>query len=374
MTQKEIAELRRHFKPDRVAIRRLYGCYVNTNREIVSYIDESLGLMPQAERDTYLALLKKSLSGNLGRNLLDIVFSTEQVRGSDEHALLMRLRETKLEEPAVRDELFRRIITSTDMGDTNYVILLAFDAYDVPKKGKDGGDSDSEEVFSYILCAVCPTKELKTELQFYPGDNEFHATQPGHVIAATELGFLFPAFDNRAANIYNALFFTRSAADTHADFVSGVFNVEEAPSADEQREAFERVLTESLGDECGFTVVQTINERLAAEISAHKEAKIPEPLAIGAAEISEILTDCGVSAEAVKSFEERAKEELGEGTPIRPENVIDSKKLTIKANELTVTVTPEESFRLETRLIDGKKCLVIPVGTTVEINGMETRV
>lgn len=79
MNQKEINELRRRFRPEKSAISRVYGCYVNSSKEIVSDLDESLGMMPQEESEKYLSLLKKGLSGSLGKNLIDIVFSTQQV-------------------------------------------------------------------------------------------------------------------------------------------------------------------------------------------------------------------------------------------------------------------------------------------------------
>lgn len=374
MTQKEISELRHHFKPDKLAISRIYGCYVNANRQIIAYIDEPLSTMPQEEQEKYLGLLKKSLSGGLGRNLIDIVFSTQQVAGSEEHGLLMELRRSKLQSKEARDRLFDKIIASLDLEGSNYVILLAHDAYDIPKKSKDDSYADSEDVFNYIICAICPTKDIKPELQFFPGDNEFHSSSGSQVIGPTELGFLFPAFDDRTANIYNALFYTRNASDTHSDVISGVFNVELPMSAGEQREAFESALNDALGDECGFELVQTVNERMAAQIRAHKEEKDPEPLSLTAREVGAMLLELGVSEEAVERFESRCGETLGEGAVIKPENVIDEKKFVVKADDLTVSVSQEESFRLESRIIDGRKYLLVPVGATVEINGMETKI
>ncbi len=374
MTRKELAELRRHFRPDRVAVQRIYGCYVNANRQIIAYIDEPLSTMAQNEQEKYLGLLKKSLSGALGRNLVDIVFSTQQVAGSEEHGLLMELRASKLQNKEARDRLYDKIISALDMEDSNYVILLAYDSYDIPRKNKDGSEADSEDVYNYILCAVCPTKDVKPELQFFPGDNEFHSSSASQVIAPTELGFLFPAFDDRAANIYNALFYTRNASDTHSDVIDAVFHVDLPMSAGEQREAFEAALTGALGDECGFELIQTMNDRMAAQIREHKEEKDPEPLTMTAREVGDMLTELGVSGEAVERFKTRCGETLGDGAAIKPENVIDEKKFVVKADELTVSVSQEESFRLESRVIDGRKYLLIPVGATVEVNGMETKV
>lgn len=161
MNQKELGELRRRFCPDRSAVSRVYGCYVNSGREIISYLDESLGQMPQEEAEKYLGLLKKALSGTLGKNLIDIVFSTEQVMNGPEHRLLSQLRSSALKDGAARDAFYQKVIESLDMGESNYLILLAHDAYDVPHRGKDGeAQADgSDEVFQYIVCAICPVKD-----------------------------------------------------------------------------------------------------------------------------------------------------------------------------------------------------------------------
>ena len=151
MNQKELGELRRRFRPEKCAVRRIYGCYVNTAREVVSYLDESLGRMPQDEAEKYLSLLKKSLSGTLGRNLIDIVFSTEQVMDSEEHRLLSALRESGLRDGEIRQAFYQKVIETLDMGESNYLILLAHDAYDVPSRGGDDQPGDSETVFQYIL-------------------------------------------------------------------------------------------------------------------------------------------------------------------------------------------------------------------------------
>ena len=83
MNEKEISEIRRRFRPDRSGISHIRGCYVNENREIVSQFDQSLGLMSQEESEKLLAILRRTLSGTLGKNLADITFSTQQAVDSD---------------------------------------------------------------------------------------------------------------------------------------------------------------------------------------------------------------------------------------------------------------------------------------------------
>ena len=194
MNQREIGELRRRLKPEKNAINKIYGCYVNSNKQVISYLDSSLGIMPQDEAEKYLTLLRRTLTGQLQKNLIDIVFSTRQVADSQEHRLLSQLRQTGLKDESLRQRFYDTVIQSLDMDDRNYLILLAHDTYDVPYRGKDGEDQAdaSDQVYSYILCAVCPVKDSKPELGYFPGENEFHSRSAGQVVAPPELRLPLP--------------------------------------------------------------------------------------------------------------------------------------------------------------------------------------
>src|SRR5699024_2849673 len=136
---------------------------------------------------------------------------------------------------------------------TNYVILLACDNYDVPHKGRDaleGGESD--QVYRYLLTCVCPVKLTKSNLSFQVKEGEFHNSKPDWVLGAPELGFLFPAFDSRATNLYGALLYSRSIADTHEDLIQAVFGAEPPMAAAAQRETFQSILGSSLEHACSL--------------------------------------------------------------------------------------------------------------------------
>ena len=373
MNQKEISELRRRIKPEKNAIGRIYGCYVNSRKEIISYIEGSLGTMPQDEAEKYLDLLRKTLSGTPGKNLIDIVFSTQQVVDSEEHRRLMALRDSKLRDGEVRQEFYQKVMDTLDMGDSNYLILLAHDSYDVPSRDKNGDRQadDSDAVFSYILCCVCPVKDGKLELGYCPGENEFHNCIPSQIVAPPELGFLFPAFDDRAANLYSALAYSRKADQLHQEFLDAIFHIEEPPmSAGEQKEAFEAALTQSLEKSCSLEVVQAVHERLTQRIEEHKESKDPEPLAVTVREVGGILRDCGVEEEQVDAFCSRCSQQFGEGAALSPANLIDSKRFQVRTGDVTLSMATDRSYLVETRVIDGRKYLLVPVDEALEVNGL----
>ena len=169
MNTKEIGEIRRRQRRDRSNMTHLYGCYVNDNQEIISEFVQSVGIMPENEAEKYFALLRRSLGGTLGKNLIEITFSTAQVAGSEEHKLLMDLRATKLKEAETRMAFYQKVMENLNL-DTSYVILLGCDSYDVPFKSRDDAfqADNSDENFTYILCAICPVKQTKATLHYIP--------------------------------------------------------------------------------------------------------------------------------------------------------------------------------------------------------------
>ena len=374
MIQKELNELRRRWRPEKNAVSRIYGCLVNNSREIVSDLNESLGMMPQEEAEKYLSFLKKGLSGTLGKNLIDIVFSTQQVADSEEHRLLTTLRDSQLKDGQARQAFYRRVIESLDMGESSYLLLLACDSYDVPHRGKDDAlQADaSDEVFTYIVCVVCPVKEGKVELGYFPRENEFRCAV-GHTVAAPELGFLFPAFDDRAANLYNALFYTKKPSELHQEFIDAVFHVEPPMSAAEQRETFETILEEALGEDCDIEVAQAIHDQLSGQIREHKESKNPEPLTMTVGEVGRVLQECGVAEEKVTAFQTQCGEQFGVGAVLDPANLIDPRKYEVATAQATIQIDPEFSYAVTTKVIDGRAYLLIPA-EEVQVNGLPVRV
>ena len=125
MNQRELSELRRRWRPEKNAVSRIYGCFVNSGGELVSDLEEPLGMLPQEEVEQYLGLLKKTMSGTLGKNLIDIVFSTQQVMDGEEHRLLMNLRDSELQDGEIRRNFYQKVIGSLDMDGRPYVLLLA---------------------------------------------------------------------------------------------------------------------------------------------------------------------------------------------------------------------------------------------------------
>ena len=374
MTNKEIGELRRRLRADRHNITKIYGCYVSEKGEVIAEIEQSVALMPQDEAEKYLALFKRVLSGPQHKNLIDITFRTAQVADSDEHRLLMGLRQTELKDAELRQKLWETVIPTIHM-DSNYVILLANDVYDVPYRGKDDSDlEDGDGVFSYILCAVCPVKLTKSVLHYVASEAEFHNRATDFVVSAPEIGFLFPAFDTRRANIYNALFYTHNIQETNTEFVDAVFRVEPPMPAATQKETFQSLLSEALDDECSFELVQAVHDDLCERMEAHKASRDPDPLLVSRDTVQEVLEAQGVSEEKLAAFHVRYDTEFGTESDLSPQNLVNAKQMEIKTPDVVVKVNPERKDLIETRMIGGKPYILISAEESVEVNGVSIQI
>ena len=375
MIDKEIGEIRRHLRRERSNITAIYGCYVNENKEIISQFRQSTGMMPENESDKYFALLRRTLSGSIGKNLIDITFKTSQVAGSPEHQLLMDLKKTQLKDDELRSELCKKIIENVDI-EGNYLILLACDSYDVPFKSKDDTfqKDQSEETYTYLLCAICPVKQTKANLHYVAEEKTFHDGAMAQMVSAPALGFLFPAFDNRSTNIYNALYYTKNTKESQDALVEAVFNTPIPKPAAQQKQSFEALLTTSLGDECDLDVVQTVHEQISQRIEMHKEAKVAEPLMISKEDVKEVLSSCGISDANMAKFSVDYDEVFGFEADLHPKNIIDSKKFEIQTPDVVIKVDPARSDLIETRIIGGVKYIMICADENVEVNGVNIHI
>ena len=374
MNTKEIGEIRRRQRRDRSNMTAIYGCYVSEKKEIIAQFNRSTGMMSENEAEKYFALLRRCLGGTLGKNLQDLTFKTAQVAGSDEHKLLMGLRGEGLKNEETRQLFYKRVMESLRI-EGSYLILLGTETYDVPFKSKDGDTQadNSGEQYTYVLCAVCPVKQTKAVLHYVPESRDFHDGNMMNTVSAPELGFLFPAFDNRGTNIYNALYFNRSPKDNHEEFVDAIFHTPVAKPAQEQKQSFEALLS-AMDKDCDLKVVQAVHNELCQQIAMHKESKVPEALTISKEQVQDILEDCGVPEQKIAKFGINFEETYGLDAQLHPTNLIDAKKIEIKTPDVSIKVATDRGDLIQTRVIGGVKYILIQADENVEVNGVSINI
>lgn len=370
MTDKELREIKKRFRANKNSILSVKACFVNNNREIVKTFEQKLDMSTEDENDKLLSIMKKTLSGGMGTNLINLEFTPQQVMESEEHKLLMTLKKSNLNDEEALNSLFEKIAGSISI-DGNYIILAASDNYDVYSYSKDGEKQDSSEVFSYIVCCVCPVKPLKSGLCFHSGDNSFRALQEQIILSNPEMGFMFPSFDDRSTNIYNTLYYTKNIADIHPSFINNIFGVDIPMSAPEQKDNFDTCLRETLEGECDLQVVRSVHDQISEMIQEHKETKQEEPLKLSKQNLKTVLEYCGIEEEKVEKFGEKFEEQFGANAELEPKSIVDTKKFEVSMADVSIKVNPERTDLVSTQIINGVKYIMICVNDAVEVNGVK---
>ena len=369
MIKQEINELKRLYTPSNCSITRICGCYVDGEKNKKTEFKEAFLSLPEEEIFKYFELLRKTLSGSLGKNLLTLDFTLLSEQEGGTQAALLALRDSKLKDDALIEEFYDRIISTYEYVG-NYLILLIHDAYDVPGKTTDGltMDDASDTVFEYIMCCICPVNLSKPGLSYDSINNEFHNRIRDWVVEMPETGFLFPCFNDRATDIHSTLFYSKNPEEAHGEFVESILGCTLPLSAGTQKEAFQALIEETLGDEVGYEVVKNIHENLTEMIEEHKE--IPEPLTLDKHQVKNLFEKSGVREEKLTDFDRLYDAAAGEDTSLFVNNVANVRTFEVKTPDVVVKVNPERADLVNTLQIDGKRCLVIEINDHVEVNGI----
>lgn len=374
MNKKEVAEIRRQYVPERCTISRICGCYVDAEKNIKTTMKEAFLSLPEDDAFKYFTIFKKTLSGTVGRNLVNLDFPLEEEHEGGHQEFLLKLRNSKLKDDALVEEFYNQIIDTFPFGE-NYYIILIHVAYDVPGKATDGTEmyDASDNVFEYLLCSLCPVHLSKPGLGYNEAKNCIENRIQDWIVDQPMKGFLFPAFNDRYTDIHSMLYYTKNATDLQEDFLKNMFGCTRIPlDADSQKETFNCLIADTLGTDCDYSVVKNIHEILNEKIEEFKDS--PEPLELGKQDVRRLFEDSGVPDSRMEDFDQCYDEGVGEQTTFLATNIASSRKFNIETPDVVVKVNPEAADLVETRIIDGRQCLVIAINEHVEVNGISIAV
>lgn len=369
MNKKEISEIKKQFTPSHCAITRICGCYVDGEKEKKAQMKEMFLSLPEEEMFKYFDIFRKTLSGTLGKNLVNMEFPMEAEDFGGAQAFLMSLRESQLNDPNLLNEFYDKVIESYDYGE-NYLILLIHSVYDVPGKTSDGMEMEdaSDEVYDHILCAICPVKLSKPGLSYQAETNSFHDRIRDWIVDLPEVGFLFPAFNDRCADIHNILYYTKNPEELRSSLVEQLLGCVRPLTAKTQKETFQSIIEDTLGAECDYETVRNIHDNLHEMMEEKKEE--PEPLILDKTDIKNLLAGSGVSPKKLEDFDKRYEVSAPEPTPFMASNIANTRKFEVKTPDVVVQVNPARADLVDTRIIDGRQCIVIEINDAVEVNGI----
>lgn len=428
MNKKEVLELKRRFKKEAATFTRVCGCYVDGNHNKVCKFGNTFLNLEEDEFYKYLEIANKALSGTIGNNLLELKFPIEEEDVGGRQHILMALRASKLEDENLLDTFYDLVIDTYDHAG-NYLIVLFHDAYDVMSRTSDNNNLDeSEEVYEYLICAICPVDLSKPGLGFLEEEHRIGPRVRDWVVGAVDTAFLFPAFNDRSTDIHSTLFYTKNTKEPHSEFMANGLGCGIERTATEQKMAFHSIVRNVLGAEDEHTddVLLDLQQNLSDMIDEYAETHDDDEdvFLLDKEVVTKLLADSEISEEKAAKIEKSVDEAFGEKPPAA-ENVIDSKALvqnelrvekmaledqvgtlTVQLNEkdealaertsqliekqeeidnyiaetktydVVLRVKPEKASQIKSQVINGQKCLVIPMGEDehATINGVNTTV
>ena len=374
MNKKEISEIKKLFANENSVISTICGCYVDGDKNKKSMMREAFLSLPQDEMHKYMAIFRKCMTGTLGRNILNMEFADAATEVTVSQQKLMDLRDSELKDDAVLETFYDEIIANYNTAD-NYLILLVYGVYDVPGRTSDGIEMEdaSDEIYRHILCCICPVKLSKPGLSYNSEQNGFHERIRDWVVDMPAMGFLYPAFNERSADVNSILYYSSKAEELKFDFVETVLGCTLPMTAGGQKETFQAIIQDTLGDECEFEVVKEIHEQLTELIEEKKDDETP--LELGRKEVVNLLAASGVDNRKIEELENNFEEVAGASMtqPLLASNVASTRKFEIKTPDVVVQVKPDRTDLVETMMIDNVPYLLITLSDSVQVNGIDVR-
>ena len=372
MNKKEILEIRKQFTPANCAITRICGCYVDHEKTKKMESKDAFLSLPEEEAFKYFDIFKKTLSGTVGKNMLNLEFPLDAEMPGGAQEFLLKLRDSKLEDDMLLEEFYDKVIATYEYAE-NYYIILIHAMYDIPGKSTDGMEmfDASDEVYEYLLASICPVSLSKAGLSYNAEDNRIQDRIRDWIVDVPAKGFLFPAFNDRSTDLHSVLYYTKKSEDLQPEMIDQLLGAKMPMSADTQKETFQMIIEDTLGEDGDYETVRNIHETLNELIEEHKEE--PEPLSLDKTEVKKIFEKSGVDAEKMEHFDQNFETNAGEKASLLATNIAETRKFNIETPDVIIKVNPERADLVETRIIDGRQCLVIPVDDHIEVNGINVK-
>ena len=404
MNRKEINEIKALYDSVQdCSILRLAGCYVNGEKNKVKTFNESFYNLPEEEMYKYLEIFRKTLSGVPGKNLLDMAFTEGGADESAGHGLLDKIRRSELKVDEVLQSFYDKVISSYDIVG-NYLILLIYQSYDVPGMTTDGimEEDASDEVYNYILCSICPMKLTKPGLGFDETVGEIHTLRQSFAVELPETGFIYPAFNERSSDDTMILYSTKRTDNIQDMLLEDVLKVSTTLPAKQQKAGFTEFVSDILGNDSSFETVLAVQENLSETIKTIKNESNGETVFLDKTAVRNVFENSGVSEEKLKDFSRKFDDQFdmqkiykkniesvsenGEEMPamdtqrrvpsvkveekLFADNVVPTRNFEVKTKDMVLRINSKHTDIIDTRVIDGKKCLVIELTEDLTVNGI----
>lgn len=361
MNKKEILEIRKQFCMANANITRIEGCYVDGEKNKSVGISESFLSMPETEAFKYLDIFKKSLSGNIGKNLINIDIPLfDQLSGGIQKSLL-ELRDSKLSDAKLVDEFYDKVIESYDYNE-HYYIIVAHGIYDIPGKTKDNLEmfDASDEVYEYILCCICPVKLSKAGLSYNITEHSVQARTRDWVVGEPSYSFLYPAFNERSQDLGSVLY-SKKKDEMQEEFIGHLLSSKIPINPVREYELFWGMIHNILGKDADFKELLDIHVNLQASREMYDDAS--DLIYLGKNDLQKVLEESNISEEKIARLDSEYSY-VESVLSVQPFEFLLSNicktNCKIRTDFATITTKIYDLQNIFTRTIEGKEYICVP--------------
>ena len=391
MDKKSIGELRRRLKKDSCTFTKMCGCYVNDSKNKVIKLDETFLNLEDEEYYKYLEIAKKVLSTNVGNNILELDFPLEEEQPGGHQQFLLGIKKSGLKDQGLLDAFYDMVIEKYDsLG--NYLILLFHDVYDVMTKTTDNNKLDeSEEVYEYIICAICPMILSKPGLGYNKSDMRIGTLNREWMVGMPETGFIFPAFNERSSDIHSVLMYTADSKNPHNELIQDILGCREKLTFVQKQNVLCDMVSDVTSEDDLKEVMESVNIELAQISDSEPETVVNEEnikSALTYAGIEENKAD-KIGKEYISAIDKDELPLLGDIIPNKAVKAVkdNNEKVLLKEEikelnrkiaqaydtevcDIIIKVNDEKRELIRQEDIDGETYLVIPISQndSIKIN------
>lgn len=394
MKRKDISEIKKRFTKDKCSFTKISGCLVNHEGDVLLNFKESFLSLEDDDLFKYLEIAKKVLSGTIGNNLLELNFKIDENLESEKQLSLINLKKSKLNDDELLEDFYKSIIDNY-IYDKNYLILVFHDVYDIIKKTSDNMKLDeSEEVYEYVICAICPVTLSEPGLTYMVEEKIIKSSEQEWVVEAPTIGFTYPAFIDRGPDVNSLIYYTKNPKEPHGEIMEDSLGCHTRQTTAIQKINFKDLIgsTIDIEDEEDQEIFMEIHDNLNTMVEEyneiHENEEDVEPLPLTKEDMHNILLESGIPKEATGLIN-TSFDEIFEDQPPIAEKLVDKKMLELgamkreekqlrkkvldleskfeeleqmkKQFDIILQVNPDKVPRIKTDVIDGKKCIIIPV-------------
>jgi len=378
MNKKDIATIRKQFKLDNhlMKLHEILNFYVKKETgEIYHQVSQPFLLLEQEAQELFLANFKKVLTGQIDAKLFELKFRRD-VEDSTQTILYEGLQEELTEDwienmLQIVEKMFAHATYEFDT-----VVTFIRGEYQKPTKKRDmesdaGGD---DEVYSsrFVLCSLNKTDQPKRALMFDYIEKEYKSYNAVDPIINTDSpmsGFLFPTFNENAADVNHILYCAGKANQPDTTFIEEVLNCEEIITAQEDKDSFELILKEVIGDEVESRVISSVYEEIDKVIQENEENEESSSPMLDYRDIERILTVSGVENVDTAKVEHAFKSIVDDEKHEFKANSLVPKSIKISTKLAEVTINPIDLKNVKYITYEGKRCLLLEVDEDVVVEG-----